>query len=322
MIRFKILLLIFVMQFSLGCDNKQRNTEIPKKIDTLNVSNLIFEKNLKEKPKLFLKFWSGMTHKEFEKVVTILIDENVLSATESYQPSENTPIKYYSNIIFHASDNSYINLYGDFDNDKLRSIKMYDINCLYDLYNEKYKLPPLEYKLLIDSEYIENNPKYQPVFFYTDDNNNYVQLPDAFYDKRSSLKQGRIYKNRKFIGKEKTPMLARSPLGVIKDSVMITFEHVKKNYETQRYSLEESEKIINYLKTDEGQKMLWNESRFIYTNSVLRTVSLESRYSFNAIYMSLNDYNKELNKIKTTKKDSLEKEKIKKEKIKNTFKNI
>jgi hypothetical protein len=334
MIKLKILILIFVLHFLSGCDKKQKNNRVQEQTiedtrnkDSTNDPKLFFEKNLKEKPKLFLKFWSDMTFDEYKKVVEILIDENVLTGIKSYSPySSGTDVyTYYSDIKFIASDKCYLNLYGHFDKDKLKNIKISGIECIYDLYKEKYNLPPLKYKLLIENEYIENNPNYQPKFFYEDDNNKLVKLPDAFYDRSSKLEKGRVYKNKSTISKAKTFMLEKSPLVIEKDGVVIIFEHFKNDYKTERYSLEESESLNNYFKTDEGsitKNWMNNKLRFIYTNSVLRTVSVGSTYSIKVTYMSTNEYNKELNKIDKIKKDSLEKEEKKKEKLKSTFENI
>lgn len=334
MIKLKILILIFVLYFLSGCGKKQKNNRVPEQTientrnkDSTNETELFFEKNLKEKSKLFLKFWSGMSFNEYKKVVEILIDENVLTGEKSYMPSTSgtNDYTYYSDIKFKASDECYLNLYGDFDKDKLKSIQISGIECIYDLYKEKYNLPPLRYKLLIENEYIENNPNYQPKFFFNDDNNNRVQLPDAFYDRSSKLEKGRVYKNKSAISKAKTLMLEKSPLVIEKDGVVIIIEHFKKNYKTERYSLEDSESLKNYFKTDEGsitKNWMNNKLEFIYTNSVLRTVSVGSTYSINVTYMSKNEYNKELNKINKIKKDSLEKEEKKKEKLKSTFENI
>lgn len=319
-----LIVLFLIFSIALGCKDGVKKKQVAPKTNlseqkTNKNPQSVFEKNLKEKPKLFLKFWNGMTREEYQKVVAILIDENVLTGVKKYDGS-------YSGVRFKDADGCYnyglnrLSIFPDFNNGKLASIEMYEIKCLWSLYEEKYSLPPFKYKMAIEEKYIENNPKYQPEYHNKDINGNYYSLPRVFQDRTRSLNKGRVY--QKINKNYKTPMLVENPLVVKKDDNVMIFEHFKKEFKSMTYSLQQSEALNNYFATDEGSplnNMMKGEEKFVYTNSVLRTVEIGSSYTFNVTYMSASEYNNKLDKINKSKKEAKEKEKRKNEKRQKTL---
>lgn len=91
-----------------------------------------FEKQLRDKPKLFLQFWEGMTYKEYKSVEKNLIKEKIISKfgyiTKKCDAAPINPI---------------------FKNNKLVSIEIIGDTCLYSIYKEKYSLPPMQNRTYI-----------------------------------------------------------------------------------------------------------------------------------------------------------------------------
>jgi len=128
-----ILLIIFVF-FLNGCKKESATNQniivTPNVIKKGNTSNE-FEYKLKNEPKIFLKFWSGMNIDEFLDVKKILVKENVLKGP-GYIFGGYITVKCYP-----------ANMNPIFENGKLISIEIEGDECLYSLFKEKYKLPPL-----------------------------------------------------------------------------------------------------------------------------------------------------------------------------------
>lgn len=322
----QILVLCFLLLILNSCKDTKNNKYAPNNNSVIQIksnnSKSTFEEKLKKEPKLFLKFWSGMTKDEFEKVVNILNEEKILLG--SYNSISN-PIRFL------VREHCYSEIYARFDNSKepkLVSIKLYNIatfpNCLYDLYQEKYGLPTLLQKSETDSEYIENNPNYSKKISYTDENNNLIILDEAFNDRSSFVKNNRRVEKSKFLPSRPTYMLPENPLVITKDSIVILFEQTIYKNKSYTYSLSQSESLFNYMNVvhDESISRWLEESKYIETNSKLRTVSLKTIYSINATYMSILEYNKKTERRKTEIKDSLETEKQNKEKLIRSYESI
>lgn len=319
MFRPKIFILILILSILQSCKNEKKNDIVPKfntdrQFKTI-ISKSTFEEKLKKEPKLFLKFWSGMTKNEFEKVVNILNEEKILLGRYN---SISSPIRFL------VREHCYSEMYASFDNSKepkLVSIKLYDLatfpNCLYDLYKEKYGLPHLLQKTETDYEYVENNPNYSPKMSYTDENNKLVFLNEAFNDKSSFIKNNGKIEKKTFLPSRPTYILPESPITINKDSVVIVIDQVKYENKSYSYNLRQSQALRNYessIFNDSFNKWL-EEVKFVETNSKLRTVSLKSIYSINATYMSVSEYNRRKQDRNNQIKDSLETEKRKKEKL-------
>ncbi|MEY8847284.1 hypothetical protein AB9K26_00590 [Psychroserpens sp. XS_ASV72] len=318
MLRPKIFIIILILPFLQSCKNEKKNDITPKINNTqfkTTISKSTFEEKLKKEPKLFLKFWSGMTENEFQKVVNILNEEKVLLG--NYNNISN-PIRFL------VREHCYSEMYARFDNSKepkLVSIKLYNLatfpNCLYDLYREKYGLPLLLQKTETDYEYVENNPNYAPKMSYTDENNKLVFLNDAFNDKSSFIKNNERIEKETFLPSRPTYILPENPIVINKDSLVIVIDQVKYEDKSYSYNLEQSQALRNYQSSifnDSFNKWL-DESKFIETNSKLRTVSLKSIYSINATYMSVSEYDKRKQERNDQIEDSLETEKRKKAKL-------
>ncbi|OBQ56515.1 hypothetical protein JJL45_13160 [Tamlana sp. s12] len=124
----RITLSFIVIIFLYGCKKNTTNNNIiiPDKVNIKNE----FEYKLKNESKIFLKFWEGMTHKEFLMVKNLLVKENILKdqvisgayITGICAPSDIKPI---------------------FENDNLVSIELIGNECLYSIFKEKYDLPDL-----------------------------------------------------------------------------------------------------------------------------------------------------------------------------------
>lgn len=316
------------MCFLMSCNNNEKILDGKKENSNKTIqpnkeinADSIFQKKLEAEPKLFLEFWPGMSHDEYDKVKSLLIEQKKLGI--GLDPNFGS-----ERLRLIASDNCYADVFGEFANNKLKSIKLNNINCLYAIYKEKYNLPPLLEKSSIEQTYIENNPNYKPQFFYEDFNNKQVTLPDAFYDKKRSLDKGRIYlknsnnSNALTILPKTVYVLSENPIIVENQNIVLKIEQTKKKYENTEYSLWKSERIKNYFKTKEGKEKYWEQVRFITTNSVLRTVTIQSTYDITATYMSLSEYKRELNLNSMREKDSLERLKLKKEKLETVFDKI
>lgn len=141
----RVILSIIVIIFLYGCKKNTTTNQdiiIPEKVNIKNE----FEYKLKNEPKIFLKFWDGMTHKEFLKVKDLLVKENVLKdqvitgayITGTCVPSDMKPI---------------------FENDKLVSIELLGRECLYSIFKEKYDLPDLIERKYFKSNLNNNNTK-------------------------------------------------------------------------------------------------------------------------------------------------------------------
>jgi hypothetical protein len=319
MFRPKIFILILILSILQSCKNEKKN-DIEQNVNTnIQFKPIIrkstFEEKLNKEPKLFLKFWSGMTKNEFEKVVNILNEEKILLGRYN---------SIYSFIRFLVSEHCYSKMSASFDNSKepkLVSIKLYDLatfpNCLYDLYKEKYGLPTLLQKTETDYEYVENNPNYSPKMSYIDENDKLIFLNKAFNDKSSFIKNNGQIEKKTFLPSRPTYKLPESPITINKDSLVIVIEQVKYDNKSYSYNLEQSQALRNYRSSifnDSFNRWL-DESKFIETNSKLRTVSLKSIYSINATYMPVSEYNKRKQDKSNQIKDSLETEKRKKEKL-------
>ncbi|MBG7611212.1 hypothetical protein IU405_03025 [Polaribacter sp. BAL334] len=325
-----MIILYFFLQ---SCKTEKKNDK-PLNLDNKQFKTIIskptFEEKLKKEPKLFLKFWSGMTEYEFQKVVDILNEENILSGKYKYGSTISMNSNIFNPIKFLINENCYCNIYPNFDSSnvpKLVSIELLDLtaysNCLYRLYKEKYGLPSLLTKSEIDSEYVENNPNYSPKMSYTNENNELVFLNEVFNDKISSIKNIKQIQKENYSTSNLTYLLSENPIIINKDSNVIVISQDKYEFKSYIYSLEKSQAFKNYQKDISIVNFSFNkwlhESKFIETNSKLRTVSLKSEYRINAIYMSIHEYNnkiKERMKVRKNQiKDSLETEKRKNEKL-------
>lgn len=128
--------------------------------DSLNQTNTNeFELKLQNKEKIFLKYWAGLTFKEFTEISNILVKEGVI---------EKEGEDFYINIngsraLVLPSDikhNQFVPI------DKLSEkkfdgilLKAIDKN-IYNTYQKKYRLKALSYRTVFSGYHIEENPHY------------------------------------------------------------------------------------------------------------------------------------------------------------------
>lgn len=245
-----------------------------------------FYKDLKDKPKIFLKYWSGMTIEDYNNVSEILFKEGTLE-------------KYGALDYYYLSDKCKAVFKPIFKDDLIIGIKMYDnIDCIYPLFQKKYKLPNMVKKSRLNAHYIENNPKYKPETSYFD-GSNFVSLPDAFIDKTSRLQANTvkklstetinsIYTENKFYKDEFT---------IDNGSTVIIFKQKvssNKSGDFYKYSLDESNEMKEYMENlnslNSLDKNKNNELKYIECNSKTRTVIASSNTYKTITYMSKKDY--------------------------------
>lgn len=281
-----------------------------------------FYKDLKDKPKMFLKYWSGMTIEDYNNVSEILCKEGVLE-------------KYGTLDYYYLSDKCKVVFKPIFKDNLITAIEMYDnIDCIYPLFQKKYKLPNMVKKSRLDAYYIENNPKYKPETFYYDGRNN-VSLPDAFIDKSNKLQANAIEKlptdNINSIYTENK--FYKDEFAIDNDSTMIIFNQKTSRNNSgdfYRYSLDESNEMKEYMKNINSLNSIVknrnNELKYIECNSKTRTVIAASNTYKTIIYMSKKDYTAQTleskNKTDREKNDVLLEQQQKKERSKKSYNEI
>ncbi|WP_417875826.1 hypothetical protein [Winogradskyella sediminis] len=325
--KLKILVFLILFVFTQSCKTEKKN-EIKQNFETpirtkVNPTLTSFDTKLKEEPKIFLKFWSGMSKNEYQKVVEILISEKVLKGQKRYDGSFTDVSLIHPDGCNYFNNNLSIYPKFNYEEDKLIGIEIFKIKCLWDLYIEKYKIQPFDYKMAIEEKFIENNPNYQPEFTNVDEKGNTYNLNNAFIDRNLALNKGRV--KLKIQKNHEVPLLVENPFIIENDSTVLMFEHIEQEFKSTTYSLEQSESLKNYFATDEGSPLSninKNENKFISTNSVLRTVEIGSNYIFKVTYMSNSDYKKKLETDFNKKNDSILNLENKEKKIKNILEKI
>tara|TARA_Y100000588_G_scaffold383554_1_gene473132 strand:- start:13797 stop:14792 length:996 start_codon:yes stop_codon:yes gene_type:complete len=326
----KIRLLKFVLFISIFFYSCKGDVSNKNEIKTISVSEqnkeTELERKLKNEPKLFLKYWSGMTLNEFIKVSEILLKEGVLKGSV-YQ------LNYVTN-------NCNIPIERIEKDGLIIGIELTeDVDCIYPLYQRKYNLPSMVERNM-DLFYLKaNNPKYKPVTSYFNGVNT-VQLPNCFIDKTSLLPTNSPQK----LDINSLPyqsikrILPQNKIIVENGSNIIIIEQEIKTSERiiYRYSLEDSKEMQQYESSEEGQKRLGlgatmtgdknSLGNFIYTNSKTRTWVVSSYVNMSITYTSKKEYNKKLQEQKmelnNKAEQELNRERNKKELEKRVFDDI
>jgi len=301
--------MVFLAITNLQCNGKRAQieegeTEIANyKIDTTIDFNKSVELELQNAPKLFLKFWYGMSKLKFEYVSQKLNDEKVLINSD------------------YAVDGCKTNISPKFVDDKLISIELQNSECLYPLYQEKYKLMPLVDRKEIVKQYIENNPEYNPKMSYKKEGHEY-KLSDLFIDKSSFVPEGLVRIKESDIKSSKVNVLPKSPIYIEKGEVVIKISQELKYYTGfYDYSLDLMKIQRSYSK-DRIANFQLNESQFIITNSKLRTVSKYLNPVITITYMSKMDYEKEKRILMEEKRENLKNQEFIKERKKSVLDEI
>ena len=182
-------------------DNKSNESNPNSNIDSLST--------LKEKShgtKLFLDFQYNMSMSEYLECVDNLILKKKVSREGSN--------------VYYSTNNCNVLIEPIIVDNQLKKIQLKGIECIYPFYVEKYNLPPMILKKLIQ-DYTENNPDYNPVSQYTNSRNEIVILTSAFIDKTNKLNPGQIITNE---NNEMTKILPKDKFEIVKDSVTIVFQ--------------------------------------------------------------------------------------------------
>jgi|GEM_PF-5947640 len=267
-----LLLLLFSL---LGCNQSSTSTSSLKApISQTSNSNTLVEK-LKSKPKIFLKFWSGMSYEEYFAVCNILDKEGI------------TQNGYYQNSKIDCT----------LQNDIITAIVLKNVNSeLYQLYKKKYNLPPLIEKTTITENYVENNPEYNPTMTYTNGSKTTV-LPNCFRDKAQEIPDNSRV-NLVPTDEDITKFMIDNEYTIDKKDfvIIINQEIVSDPLNTYRYSLSDNKDIERYLSSDQGKETFGNNfmgglnADCINTNSKLRYVT-KNHYPYITItYMSKKEY--------------------------------
>ncbi|RTY76704.1 hypothetical protein EKM05_09530 [Flavobacterium sp. GSP27] len=257
------LLLLFLAVFILSCQN---NKKVHTEVKQVNQDSLKLREIIAQKKKFFLQYWGGMTTSEFREVNKFLVSEGKLSHI-------NEQDKYYYQV-----ENCGTEFYPYFADGRLYEITLSASECLYKLFQEKYKLPALKKITYQEKSVWEDNPKYSPAMSYLDENNKLIRLPNAFID--SSNLAGLKDEENKGISSEMYVLQQDSISVKTSTADIIISQHLEQSQihkPSIEYSLDKSPEMAKYRKSDEGDKMLGGlfatkQSSFINTNSRFRKV--------------------------------------------------
>lgn len=297
-------LLLFLAVLVLSCENHKK---VRQEAKLVNQDSLKLREIIAQKKKFFLQYWGGMSTSEFREVNIFLVSDGKLSYI-------NEQGKYYYRV-----ENCETEFYPYFEDGRLYQITLSASECLYKLFQEKYKLPALKKITYEEKSVWEDNPDYNPTMSYRDENNNFVVLPNAFIDNYNlaSIK----YDDNGGASSREMYVLQQDSISVKTATAdIIISQHFEQSQLYQpiiTYSLEKSPEMSRYRKSTEGDKKLGGlfatkQSSFINTNSRFRKVS---PYTENIIYIKYipTEY-KHKRKLDNDKNKSVEQQKLLKQK--------
>mgnify|MGYP001426157247 CR=1 FL=1 len=296
--------LIVVVSFT-SCKKEKAIESIP--LNNISVKETLAEK-IKSKPKIFLKYWEGMSVSEFYEVTAILKKEKVVDydiLTETSYVTDLCRIRYKPNFV----------------ESRLKSISLVsDIYCIYPLYQKKYNLTNLIEEDIVYESYIDNNKDFEPVMMYkkTGEKEKLTQIPDVLIDKTAPLKR-RIYLDENSWRKSMRSKFYKDYFIIDNDSVIIEFKQslTKEMFPSVIYSLSKNKDAMSAMSNINGVFGAINNPGSGITDEIImknsRTVEVVKMYSIeqSITYISKKEYlkTKELQDSKI-KKDSLVKETI------------
>lgn len=303
--------IIFLVCFlSLSSCKKNNENKVVNTHQVKQSAEELFTEALKSKEKFFLTFWENMTQDEYYKVVELLKEEGKLGFNDSFKT------------VYNAGSCKVV-LEPEFENRLLKSLALEDAVCIYELFQKKYSIEPLQNKEYNDYRYIENNPDYQPVLQYFDGKVT-KRLPAAFYDDGQRLEPNRIIKlevNNNL--NNRVLYLAKAPIEVNSENAIIVVDQEVFENKNYTYSLDNSDKMREYRRLNyEGGSLgiFGKEFNSIKSNSVTREVTKSSSYAINITYYPKKTFleSKRLNDQKSKAKQRSENEKIEEEKKRKT----
>ena len=89
-------LLIFIFLAFISCKKEVTEDKVKDTSSEILNSDELFQENLLNKPKFFLKYWEGMAYEDFIKVSQLLCDEGIL---DSYSLTYNAPETHFKYLI-------------------------------------------------------------------------------------------------------------------------------------------------------------------------------------------------------------------------------
>lgn len=298
------LLLLFLALLLLSCENHKK---VQPQVKKVNEDSLKLREIIARNKKFFLQYWGGMTTSEFREVNGILISEGKLSHLKE------------QNKYFYKVENCEAQFYPYFEDGRLYGITLSASECLYKLFQEKYRLPALEKTTYQEKSVWEDNPDYNPVMSYVDENNKLIRLPKAFVDSYNlaTIK----YEGNSGVGSREMYILQQDSISVKTPTANILIsQHLEPSEIFQpfiEYSLENSPEMSKYRRSMEDDKMLASlfatkQSSFINTNSRFRKLSPHTE---NIIYIryTSTEY-KQKRKLDNDKNRSNEQQKLLKQK--------
>ena len=305
---FKSLIILSILITLQSC-NERKSTIVdkPKTIDLTKT----FEYKLKNEPKIFLKYWSGMTVDEAFKIHDILIEEGVVKLE-------------HNGIWSYILDNYSVDIEFNFNvHNKLESIVLKsDIDRIYPLYQKKYNLPDLVNSNLLYQCYQDNNADYAPILTYKKigEGDKLFQVPDVLFDKTPPLKS-RIYfdiNDEEYNSTYYTKKFYKDEFIVDKDSVFIVFQQTLKDIASPSitWSLEKNKEAMSAQQNINGDGFgtinypdAGITGRIIMSNSRTETVYKYYVLEKSITYFSKDEYNKRKSIIDNNiKKDSLKRQ--------------
>ena len=299
-----IFLLLFLAVLVLSCENHKK---VHQEVKLVNQDSLKLRKIIAQKKKFFLLYWGGMSTSEFREVNVFLLSDGKLSHI-------NEQDKYYYRV-----ENCETEFYPYFEDGKLYQITLSASECLYKLFQEKYKLPALKKITYEEKSVWEDNPDYNPTMSYRDENNNFVVLPNAFIDSYSLASIN--YEDNSGASSREISVLQQDSISVKTATAdIIISQHFEQSQIYQpiiEYSLDRSPQMSKYRKSTEGDKMLGSlfatkQSSYIKTNSRFRKVFPYTENIISIIYIPT-EY-KHKRKLDNEKNKSDEKQKLLKQK--------
>lgn len=159
----KFIYIVFVVFMALISCGKEKTKELGNKLKSSTTVVDSFEYKLKNKPKIFLKYWSGMSYKEYSRVSAILIKEGKIKEHnfEEYYNLGNLLIKIEPFSLSKNTEDIFIlNSKCEFykENNKYDGILLRNIDTAgYEYFRLKYSLKKLVKQPRYVASLIENS---------------------------------------------------------------------------------------------------------------------------------------------------------------------
>lgn len=154
----RILVLNIILLFTVFTSCQYKTEEpIIEEVEVVDTNS--FEYKLEHEPKIFLKYWAGMTFEQYKQVSEILIKEGVLKPSEDFRETISgiyiyvtgkTNLKIFRFSFVENYKNSFRNIHGHvesrYENDIVDGVMLVGFDEInYNTFKEKYNLPQADY---------------------------------------------------------------------------------------------------------------------------------------------------------------------------------